>query len=115
MRKIYTLITFIFLFGIEVVNAQYNVILNFDSLNGQQPLGALVLSANRVYGMTNKGGAHDLGLIFSVDTNGSGYKDLFDFNGSNGANPWGSLIFSNGKLYGMAAEYLFSIDTNGGG
>src|SRR6185312_361616 len=69
--------------------------------NGNLPQGSLILSANKLYGMTIKGGINDSGNIFSIDTTGSGYKDLWNFNGTDGNYPQGSLMLSNNTLYGM--------------
>jgi uncharacterized repeat protein (TIGR03803 family) len=53
-------------------------------------------------GVTNGGGADNLGLIFSIHTDGTDYTDLLDFNGVNGHTPWfSSLTLSGNVLYGM--------------
>ncbi len=88
--------------------------------SGATPYGSLTLSGNLLYGMTNKGGANNLGCVFSVDTAGNGFADLLDFDGSNGQNPYGDLTLSGGVLYGMATRgggkgygCIFSLDTDG--
>jgi hypothetical protein len=98
--------------------AQYNVLLNFDSANGKYPIGKLILSGNKLYGIAALGGAHDSGCIFSIDTNGVVFKDLFDFNGSTGGAGSNSLTLLENKLYGVGGKNygnIFSIDTNGSG
>ena len=92
---------------------------NFDTLfsfacassTGKEPHGRLTLDPNltTLYGMTRKGGDHDLGVVFSIDTNGDNYTDLHDFAGgdSDGAtSDHGYVVQSGHHLYGMT--------TNGG-
>jgi len=99
--------------------------------NGENPTGSLIINGNKLYGMTEQGGANGYGLVFSINTDGSGYKDLWDFNdtanyagNSNGEYPYGGLVLLRGRLYGMTnrggyhSSYLgliFSVDTAGGG
>jgi len=119
MKKISFLICILLCLGIGTGKAQYSVLLNFNSTNGANPRGSLVLSGDKLYGMTYNGGAHNDGCVFSLNTVSNVYTDLLDFNGTNGANPAGSLILSGRMLYGMtsyglsSAGNIFSIDTNG--
>jgi uncharacterized repeat protein (TIGR03803 family) len=83
--------------------AQYKVLLNFNGTNGSTPRGSLIVAGNKLYGMTDSGGANSYGCIFSIDTDGNGYKDMLDFNLKNGAYPHGSLLYYNNMLYGMAS------------
>jgi len=99
-----------------------------DSANGAYPLGSLILSGHKLYGMTHGTYNSTYGNVFSINTDGSGYKDLWDFydtgsyvGNANGAYPCGSLTLVRNKLYGMtngggagAEGNIFSIDTNGG-
>ncbi len=59
--------------------------------------------SGKLYGMTFRGGAYDLGLLFEYDPTTNNYTSKVDFNGLlNGASPYGSLLkSSSGKLYGM--------------
>lgn len=56
-----------------------------------------------LYGMTENGGVHNAGILFSYDPASGVYKKLVDFTGtSNGGSPYGALIEGpNGLLYGM--------------
>lgn len=99
---------------------QYKDILNFNYRNGSSPVGDLIISGNKLFGMTPIGGLDSGGVVFSIDTNGNGYKVLLNFNGINGAIPYGSLTISGSTLYGMANQggadslgLVFSIDTDG--
>lgn len=87
---------------------------------GQYPKGSLTYANGVLYGMTEQGGADDLGVVFSVDTNGNNYTVLQDFTGANGEDPVGNLLLQGGTLYGMTEAggannegLIFSIDTNG--
>ncbi|HXP50499.1 MAG TPA: T9SS type A sorting domain-containing protein [Bacteroidia bacterium] len=119
MRKPYLLIFALLCLGLNTTQAQYKVLHSFNDTNGANPTGSLTLAGNKLYGMTNVGGAYNAGCIFSIDTNGNSYKILLDFNDTNGANPYGSLILSGNVLYGMTSSgtnfdgNIFSIDTNG--
>jgi uncharacterized repeat protein (TIGR03803 family) len=101
--------------------AQYAILHAFAGTDGAVPSGALTLSGKTLYGMTNEGGANNLGCIFSMDTTGANYKDIFDFNGTNGQYPQGgTLKLSGTQLFGMVfgggtsdSGCVFSIDTNG--
>ncbi len=122
MKRISILFFVVFCLGIGAGRAQYTVLHNFNDTAGGFPQGSLIISGDRLYGMTTFGGAHDSGCVFSIDTNGNNYKDLFDLGGRKGAHPGGSLIISAGHLYGMtygggAHTYgcIFSIDTDGSG
>lgn len=111
------------IFSIHTDGSGYKDILDFNGTDGAYPeYGTLVLAANKLYGMTYMGGAHNYGCVFSIDTNGSNYTDLLDFNGTNGQYPEASLIYVSGVLYGMTPNggahgggCVFSLDTNGTG
>lgn len=69
---------------------------------GGNPQGTLYRDGTFLYGMTQKGGSNNLGIIFSIKTDGTGFSKLLDFAGSvNGSNPEGSLISDGTFLYGM--------------
>jgi len=76
---------------------------DFDGVaNGAMPYGSLIQASDgKLYGMTNQGGANDVGVLFQYDPTTSTFTKKLDFNTSNGANPWGSIIqASDGNLYG---------------
>ncbi len=76
---------------------------NFDGLNGALTNGALIRGADGLfYGMTERGGNSDQGVIFSYDISTNIYSKLYDFEEINGAKPHSSLVLgANGLLYGM--------------
>jgi uncharacterized repeat protein (TIGR03803 family) len=92
------------LFEYDPATGVYTKKLNFNGTNGGTPFGGLIQATNgKLYGMTNTGGANNLGVLFEYDLTTSTYTKRIDFAGSsNGANPRGNLFqASNGKLYGM--------------
>lgn len=92
------------LFEYDPGTGTYTKKLNFNGTNGGTPYGGLIQATNgKLYGMTNTGGANNLGVLFEYDLTTSTYTKRIDFAGSsNGANPRGNLFqASNGKMYGM--------------
>ncbi|HRG53754.1 MAG TPA: T9SS type A sorting domain-containing protein [Bacteroidia bacterium] len=94
------------LFEYDYVNNMITKRVDFGGTagNGYVPTGDLVEAPNgKLYGLTNQGGAEDMGTIFEYDPITSNYALKFSFNGnSNGGSPYGSLtLSSNGKLYGL--------------
>ena len=102
-----------------------------SSLVGASEL-VLSLSGTTLYGTIAIGGAHGVGMVFSLNTDGSsGVGDLHDFNVSDGENPIGGLDFSVnsfyldqtvGTLYGTTEGggangkgTVFSVNTDGSG
>jgi uncharacterized repeat protein (TIGR03803 family) len=79
--------------------------LNFNqSLIGKHPFGNLTnLSLYDYYGMTQKGGKHDQGVIFYYNAEENRYEKKFDFDGSSsGSLPHGNLCLAkNNKFYGL--------------
>jgi uncharacterized repeat protein (TIGR03803 family) len=71
-------------------------------------LCSLVANAQGVFqlwGMTQSGGADNIGTMFSVNTTGDNFQQRYQFKtGTPGANPqFSELIEYNGKFYGMTA------------
>ncbi|HTB05867.1 MAG TPA: T9SS type A sorting domain-containing protein [Bacteroidia bacterium] len=103
------------IFSIDTMGTNYKVLYKFDSTYNPHrwsPNGSLILNGSILYGMTESGGPHNNGCIFSIDTNGSGYMDMFDFNWGTGTgvHPSSSLILSGNVLYGMTNEGGASFD-----
>jgi len=76
---------------------------NFVDSSGSEPSGSLVKAFNgKLYGMTSKGGANNMGVIFEYNMPDSSYKKIYDFSTTSGGNPTGSLTLTlDGKLYGL--------------
>ncbi|MCK5855992.1 MAG: T9SS type A sorting domain-containing protein [Bacteroidales bacterium] len=70
---------------------------------GKNPTGDLCQASNgKLYGVTDKRGQYNKGVIFEYDTLNNSYTVLFNFNDTLGSYPHGSLVqASNGNLYGM--------------
>jgi len=111
------------IFSIDTTGNNYKLLIELNGTStGKWPVGSLTLMNKKLYGMTNEGGANDLGTIFSIDTSGNGFKDLFDCTSTSGQWAWGDVAISGNKLFGMfssggiySAGTLFSLDTAGGG
>jgi uncharacterized repeat protein (TIGR03803 family) len=79
----------------------YTFLHDFDSINGEAPLGNLTWGKNdTVYGMTSLGGKYNDGTIFYFPP-GHQLKKLYDFNDTLGMLPSGSLLLDSNILYGM--------------
>ncbi len=92
------------IYGMPTGSTGISTLYNLAGSPGGGPQYAKLLEASngKLYGMTNTGGANNVGVIFEYDTATSVYTRKIDLVSSNGANPKGSLMqASNGKLYGM--------------
>jgi uncharacterized repeat protein (TIGR03803 family) len=76
---------------------------------GSQPVAGVAISSNTLYGLTEFGGSHTWGTIFSISTNGSNFGDLYSFDTPAGNNvnfaglyPQSRLVVSGTTLYGTA-------------
>jgi len=78
---------------------------DFDgAVHGSWPSGDLMQANNGfLYGMTERGGINDRGVLFQYDPVTSGYIKKLDFDETvNGSRPFGSLMqASDSMLYGM--------------
>ncbi len=90
---------------------------------GARPYGALLeISPGVVYGLTQRGGTNNGGVIFSYTLSTNTYSVLYNFTSTNGWRPQGSLIkASNGLFYGMTSfgginnnGVVFSFDASNG-
>ncbi|HEX5685237.1 MAG TPA: choice-of-anchor tandem repeat GloVer-containing protein [Ideonella sp.] len=73
--------------------------------DGGYPLNGVTLSADgkSVYGVTNRGGSEDGGVLFKVQTDGTGYQVLHSMEESFGS--WASselILAKDGNFYGAA-------------
>ncbi len=78
---------------------------DFDMVTtGGDPDGSLMQAADgKLYGLTEAGGAHSVGVLFQYDPVTLTFVNMLDFDGSsNGSSPYGSLMQAfDGNLYGM--------------
>jgi uncharacterized repeat protein (TIGR03803 family) len=121
MKKSYVLFLGLICLASSALTAQFRTLLSFNASNGgASEISTPLVSGEMIYGVTNYGGAHDSGTVFSLDTNGGGYFDLHDFSGADGYYPVGSLTLVGNVLFGVVAYggvhdsgSIFSIHTNG--
>ena len=99
------------------------VLHEFTAFEGAYPFGRLLeASDGKLYGSTNSGGLHGVGVLFRIDTSGQ-YELLHSFeNGTSGDGAYGATLIegSDGYLYGATASYgsfgygtVFRLDKNG--
>ncbi len=94
------------IFKYDYTNNIYEMLFEFDGINGRAPAGSMLLASNnKLYGMTVTGGNNGgNGVIFEYDHINDIYTKKHDFSGSDGSYPYGALIEApNGKLYGMTS------------
>ena len=60
-------------FSIPVTGGTPTTLLSFNGTDGEDPYGSLTLSGSTLYGMTEYGGANDLGTVFSLNAAGQTY------------------------------------------
>jgi uncharacterized repeat protein (TIGR03803 family) len=90
-------------------NSRLLVVLHdFESANGAQPAGALILGSDtRLYGTTLYGGTAsdgstvNRGTIYSIARDGTGFSLLHTFDGSQGTNPIGRLLETSDGFIGV--------------
>lgn len=94
------------LFEYDIVSNTYTKKFDFSAAAGQNPYGSLIETGpGKLYGMTQSGGANNLGTIFEYDYVTGTHTKKFDFNSTSGSGPQGSLIkATNGKLYGLTYQ-----------
>lgn len=94
--------------------------------DGSDPLAALTINGNLLYGTAESGGAFGNGNIFAVNINGSGFTNLHsfsqkdtNFDNSDGANPEAGLVLVGNTLFGTASSgglnygTIFAMDVSG--
>jgi uncharacterized repeat protein (TIGR03803 family) len=97
-------------FKISTNGTSFTVIHRFaaTSADGQTPVGPLLEGSNGfLYGSTENGGSHNLGVIFSIDKSGSTYSVIHHFLGgaTDGATPIAKLLeMSDGTLVGTTFQ-----------
>ncbi|HYV94892.1 MAG TPA: choice-of-anchor tandem repeat GloVer-containing protein [Chitinophagales bacterium] len=126
------------IYSYDMATGIYTDIYDMSMSTGSYPYSSPIVGTDgKLYGVTESGGANNLGTIYSFDIDNGVYSDLYNFAFTSGSNPYGGLIQANdGKLYGMTSmgganddgviysfdlsnntyENLYDFDgTNGGG
>lgn len=87
------------------------------NLDGINPVGALVLSGNTLYGAASGGGRWGVGTIYKVNTDGTAFTTIRHFT-SPRINPTGVLVNNDGMFPGgtfvLADKTLFGTAVGGG-
>lgn len=94
------------IFSINISNNSYSVLYDFSTATGASPYFGRMIQAtnNKLYGLTQGGGANGQGVIFSFDITNNTYADIQDFDATHGSVPYGSVIqATDGKLYGLTS------------
>jgi len=79
---------------------------HFNPTDGAQPYAALMQAKDgNLYGTTNRGGSHNVGIVYRISTSGT-MKTLHDLDYEpDGALPYAALVqATNGALYGTASD-----------
>ncbi|HEX6181072.1 MAG TPA: choice-of-anchor tandem repeat GloVer-containing protein [Chitinophagaceae bacterium] len=92
----------------QLVGNGQHAVGNFEGpVTGRAPKGTPILASNgSIYGMTEYGGANDVGVIYKFSYGPVGLSKVLDFDGAaRGANPTGDLLLaSDNRLYGMTSN-----------
>ena len=110
------------IFQFDTTTEAYVKKFDFDNLTtGANPGGTLLQAADgKMYGITELGGANNVGAAFQFNPSSGSFIKKFDFNSTpNGSTPYGSLMqATDGELYGMTKiggannmGVLFQLDT----
>ena len=78
----------------------------FNPTDGSQPYGGLIQATDgNLYGTTNRGGSHNVGIVYRITTSGT-MRALHDLDYQpDGALPYAALVqATNGAFYGTASD-----------
>ena len=95
----------------------------FTNSDGANPVAALILSGDILYGTASAGGSSDNGTVFKVNADGTGFTNVYNFTGGDdGGSPAAGLVLSGSTLYGTAyfggtngVGSVYAVNTNGMG
>jgi Secretion system C-terminal sorting domain len=91
-------------FNINKDGSDFEVVHDFTTpFAGRDPLYTKLLGiGDKLYGLTQKGGSHDAGVLFEYTPQTGAYEVKVSFNEENGKYPTGSLMLgSDGYVYGI--------------
>jgi uncharacterized repeat protein (TIGR03803 family) len=94
-------------FAIKTDGTGFTNLYSFPSwIDGDCPVGGVILSGNTLYGTTYSGGTANRGTVFAVNTDGTEFQVLHSFTGgAGGETPNAGLILSNNTLYGNTLQH----------
>jgi uncharacterized repeat protein (TIGR03803 family) len=102
-------------FAVNTDGSGFTTLYNFTALSttifhqtnsdGANPMAALVLTGDTLYGTAMNGGTSGsgFGALFAIKTNGTGFTNLHSFTYTDGADPQAGLILWSNTLYGTAS------------
>ncbi|HYF69430.1 MAG TPA: choice-of-anchor tandem repeat GloVer-containing protein [Ohtaekwangia sp.] len=97
------------IYKIKKDGSGYKKLMDFDGINGREPVGNLLeLPDGFLYGTTKRGGVHFDGNIYKIRPDGSEFSTIkyFEFNEPG---PGGTLILGDdGLLYGVTSDNITS-------
>jgi uncharacterized repeat protein (TIGR03803 family) len=103
-RALHVVVALVFLLLASAVFAQtVKTVVNFNGANGANPQNVTLTQGRdgRLYGTTENGGAHGVGMIFRFDPSTNNITVLHSFNSSDGADPRGGVTLgSDNNFYG---------------
>ncbi len=113
-------------FKVDTDGNNFEVLHSFvsTSIDGIEPIGALLLFGSTLYGTASSSNTSYGGTLFRIDTDGNDFHVLFGFSDSNGMWPYHSPILAGSIFYGMCTYggngngyngdgTIFQIDTDG--
>src|SRR6266568_1651484 len=78
------LITGLVMLDDRLMAQTFTTLHNFDSGDGVDPSGSLVLSGSSLYGTAVVGGSFGAGAVFKLNTDGTGFTNLHSFTATSG-------------------------------
>ncbi len=97
-------VTFVYGAGqVSIASPVLNTLATFSTSTGAQPDDGVIMdSSGNLYGTTYRGGAYNVGTVYSVPAGGGAVNTLATFNTTNGASPLVTVTAdSSGNLYGV--------------
>lgn len=107
------------MYSYNIQTGEFYKLIDFDSLNGENPQSIMRGVDGSLYGLTRQGGEHGLGVLYRYNPTTHFYYKLHDFNDYDGSLPTntGLMQASNHVLYGTTTwggnygmGVLFSFD-----
>jgi uncharacterized repeat protein (TIGR03803 family) len=94
------------LYSFDPLTGAYSKMEDLDEIKGALPIGELIEAKDgKLYGMTQRGGSADNGILFCYNPQDGQLEKLVDFINENGSTPWGRVSEgSDGKLYGLTSR-----------
>ncbi|MEL6535353.1 MAG: choice-of-anchor tandem repeat GloVer-containing protein [Bacteroidota bacterium] len=94
------------LYSITPEGTDFQVHYHFDeNSDGDNPRGKLVPYNGKLYGLTWKGGANEVGTLYSIDTTGENVQILVEFSEESGRSPSNAAMLLVGDtLYGVLPD-----------